>query len=216
MTDYKISDEDILKIDKLISIPSINERAIYLKKQADFIEKYPSKYSRFIFKLIMMSQTTGVMGYTYRSGTCAICNKGQQIIRFKSGKRKGEINRNKTWYKTMIDFQESFVLIKNSTPYGVCKECRTEGFDEELAKVLSSHEFKFQWNEHISPCPYKKDDKKICYSCKQEMWESEMGRSSTLFGDGSFPSICPHCGVESLLFGQIHRVTTEFRILEKE
>ena len=216
MESYVITDEDVLKIDEQVLVSSIRDRADFLRERTSFAEKHPSKYSDFIFKLIKIALKNGKMGYSLRPGTCTLCGKGENIIRYKSGMNKGEINFNKTWYSKMLDLEYNFVHIRNSTPSGVCEECRKNGFNKELVKVLSTLEYKFEWDNRITACPYVKDDKKICFKCGKEIWESEMGRTQKMLGSTTYPSTCPYCGAKSMPFGDTHHLTKEFRILEVE
>lgn len=215
MESYKIKDEDVLRIDGQVLVSSIRDRADFLRERTSFTEKHPSEYSNFIFKLIKIATKNGRMGYSFRPGTCALCEKGENIVRYKSGTKKGEINFNKSWHSKMLDLEYKFIRIRDSTPSGVCEECRKGGFDEDLAKVLSTLEFKFEWDSKITPCPYIKDDKKFCFRCGKEIWESEMGRTQKMLGSGTYPSTCPHCYAESVPFGENHQSTKEFRILKK-
>ena len=209
----EISDTDILKISELVESTEIKERALYLRQREEFIKRFPSKWANFLFEIITIAQKEGRMGYSLRAGTCTICGEGSHIPVFKSGYRKGEKNRDKQWYDRMVDFRESFVTIQNYTPYGVCKKCLDEGLEAELSKILSTKDFKFEW-KYLSPCPYKKDDLRICFSCNKEMYESEMGTERTIMGDGWYPATCPHCGAKSLFLGSSHKNTGKFRIIE--
>lgn len=215
MTVYNLSDKDIVRIDGFLHIPQIRERANFLRRRLIFAEKYPGKYSEFISEIVDLAEQNGVMGYDFRPGECALCGSGKTTVEYKSGLRKGEINPNRTRYSRMLDLKHSFVRTKFYTPYGVCNYCREHGFNDELAKILSTLEFKFEWNNEITPCPYKKDKKSICFNCEKEMWESEMDRSPTMFGRGTYPSICPHCGAEALGLGSSHKSTDKWRIIEK-
>ena len=213
---FEISDEDILRIDNIVSSEAVKDRAAYLRKCAVFAEKYKDKHSKSLFGIIELAEKNGIMGYSFRSGTCSICGKGENIVRFKSGMKKGEVNRNKTWYSKMLDFKDSFIRTKDHTPYGICEECRENGFDDLLKDTLLTGDFKFEWNDKIVPCPYEKDEKKICFECKEPMWESEMGMLERVFDISTYPGICPHCGAESVPFGNSHKLTEEFRIIEKK
>ncbi|MCK4668279.1 hypothetical protein KAU33_16120 [Candidatus Dependentiae bacterium] len=209
-----IKKEEGLKINEQSLVESIRNRAEFLRERASFKEKYPSKYSDFIFKLIKIAIKNGKMGYSFRAGTCTLCGKGENIVRYKSGMNEGYINFDKTWYSKMLDLEYNFVHIKNSTPSGICEECRKSGFDEELRKVLSTLEFKFEWDNKITPCPYVKDTKMICSNCDKEMWESEMGKERRILGSTTYPSTCPHCNAKSVPFGETHQSTKEFRIIK--
>ncbi|MCK5012970.1 MAG: hypothetical protein KAS66_04055 [Candidatus Omnitrophica bacterium] len=217
MTQFELSDEDVLKIDKFLSNEAIKERAVFLRKRAVFTDQYKNKDSNFLFEIIELAKKNGIMGYSFRSGTCAICGSGKNYIKFKSGMRKGEINHNKTWYSTVLDYRKSFVRVKDYTPFGVCEECRENGFDDLLKRTLLTGDFKFEWNDKIVPCPYEKDEKKICFKCEKSMWESEMSRSQKMFASHStYASTCPHCGAVAMPFGASHDITEDFRIIEKK
>ena len=216
MASFEISDEDILKIDKMVSSEAIKERAFYLRKRAVFTEKYRGEHSDFLFSIIELAEKNGIMGYSFRNGTCAICGKGKNIVRYKSGMKKGEVNPNKTWYFKMLDYKDAFIRTQNYTPFGVCEECRENGFDDLLKRTLLTGDFKFEWNDKIVPCPYEKDEKKICFECKKPMWESEMSRTQKMFDSSTYASTCPHCGAVAMPFGNSHKLTEEFRIIEKK
>ena len=217
MASFEISDEDILKIDKMVSSEAIKERAFYLRKRAVFTEKYRGEHSDFLFSIIELAEKNGIMGYSFRNGTCAICGKGKNIVRYKSGMKKGEVNPNKTWYSKMLDYKSNFVYISDYTPFGVCEECRENGFVDLLKRTLLTGDFKFEWNDKIVSCPYEKDEKRICFECKKPMWESEMDRTQKMFASSStYPSTCPHCGAVAMPFGASHDITEDFRIIEKK
>lgn len=213
---FEINDEDILKIDGIVSSEAVKVRAFYLRKRAVFAEKYKGRYSDFLFSIIELAEKNGIMGYSFRPGTCAICGKGENIIRFKSGRRKGEVNPNKTWYSTMLDYKSAFIRTQDFTPFGVCEECRENGFDDLLKRTLLTGDFKFEWNDKIVPCPHERDEKKICFECKEPMWESEMSRTQRTFASSTYASTCLHCGAVSMPFGNSHVLTEDFRIIEKK
>ena len=210
-----IKKEKGLKIDDQLLVDSIRNRADFLRESASFAEKYPSKYSDFIFKLIKIATKNGKMGYSFMPGTCALCEKGENIVRHTSGKRKGWRDFDKSWYSKMLNLEYNFVNIRNSTPSGVCEECRKGGFDDELKKVLSTLDFKFEWDSRITPCPYLKDTRMICPNCDKEMWESErIGKTQTILGNIVYPRTCPYCGVESTPLVSSHHLSKEFRIIK--
>ena len=213
---FEIKDEDVLKIDDQLLVRSIRDRADFLRERTSFAEKHPSKYSDFIFKIIKIAIKNGKMEYFFRPGICTLCGKGENIIRYKSGINKGDINFEKTWYSKMLDLEYNIVHIRNSTPSGVCEDCRKSGFDKELAKVLSTLEFEFEWDEKITPCPYVKDNKIMCFKCGKEIWESEMGKTQTASGDVTYLNKCPYCGTKAIPFVSTHTMVKRFRIIKKD
>lgn len=106
---------------------------------------------------------------------------------------------------------------------GICRDCWFNVYLPKLVNFIIENDLPIEIQKNdIAETKYKKDDIRICYSCGEKMYESEMGRRTTLMGDGTYASKCPKCGAESLLFGNSHKITDEFtmrkitKIKEKE
>lgn len=100
---------------------------------------------------------------------------------------------------------------------GICKDCWFKVYLPKLIDYIISNDLPIEIQKNdIAETKYKKDSAYICHKCGKKMYESEMVKSRTLIGDGYYPSKCPKCGAESLLFGNIHKLTDEFRMVKCE
>lgn len=109
--------------------------------------------------------------------------------------------------------EEIFDLIRHGMYKGqLYIDVIDQEFIDELADVLSTHEYKFEWPEEIVPCPFKRDALMQCYRCQEYAWESEM---KTQIGP-STEMKCPHCDALSKPIGRRHKRYEKFRIIDKE
>ena len=63
---------------------------------------------------------------------------------------------------------------------------------------------------------YKKDNVRICFRCKKEMYESEMTQRPFVMGSGTYPAVCPHCKAEASPFDRSHKFTDKFRMIKAQ
>lgn len=149
--------------------------------------------------------------------SCPICDKNAGYRAYpRRGRyhRKGEPDYDHPKYFDGVAFNEGFIIFKGMGD--ICGECENKyNLIHGLIDYILENDLKIQIqkNTHKST-KYIKDDGRVCFSCKAEMFESEMGRNHTLMGNGTYPSKCPKCGAESLPFGRTHE-TKGFRMIMK-
>lgn len=149
--------------------------------------------------------------------SCSYCDKKYDYYTYpRSGRyhRKGDKNHNKPKYYSGLAFNESCVITQG---YGdMCYEC-AERYDviHKLIDYIIDNDLKVQIQDNdYKPSKYLKDNIRICFECGKEMRESEMGKLSTLMGDGYYKGKCHHCGAEELPIGRSHKSTNKFDFVE--
>lgn len=130
---------------------------------------------------------------------CPVCERDRGYVKYKSGPRRGQPNYDKRLYLPAIELVHSFVRMEGLLNVGACTECM-----EQLKPALIEQlrDVRAQLPPQLQPegAPtYRRLD---VYECKCG-WtgpESEMGRETTILGDGTFPSTCPVCANRRGLF----------------
>lgn len=167
-------------------------------------------------EIIRRSEEQGKLTWTFKQvRTCSYCeDKPYDYYRYpRSGRyhNKDDKNFDKPKYYSGIKFNEGFVTIQGSGD--MCSECcEKHNVLHQLIDYILDNDLKveIQKNEYRDS-KYLKDDIKICYNCEHEMVESEMGKETTVMGDGYYPCYCPECGSGSKLFGKNHKSTNKFK-----
>lgn len=170
-----------------------------------------------INKALAEAMSLGKLTWRYKQiSNCSYCEKQRGYNTYTRNSRyhrKGEKNYDSPKYYSGIKFNEGFVTIQG---YGdMCTEC-FEKYKHQLIDYILDNDLpiEIQKNDY-KPTKYIKDPIKICYKCNEEVCESEMGLRRTMMGDGYYPSRCPHCGAESLAFGNSHKTTDKFKMVLK-
>lgn len=125
--------------------------------------------------------------------------------------RKGDIDYDRPYSYIGVKPFQGFVVFQGLP--GVCLECWMDKYLPKIVKYIVDNDLpvELQMNA-IAGTKWKKDKMKICYDCGKEMYESEMKRSDTLFGNGTYPSDCPYCGAHGG-FARSHKQTDKFRMI---
>lgn len=99
---------------------------------------------------------------------------------------------------------------------GMCAECWQKNYLPKIIRYILDNGLpvEIQRND-IAPTRYKRDLERECFDCGKTMYESEMGESLRLMGDGYYKSKCPHCGAEATIFTS-HNQTGKFRMITAE
>lgn len=166
-------------------------------------------------EVLLASTVRGTFAYRFEQiRSCPYCDKGYSYHTYAKNSRshkKGDDDTSKPMYYLGVVFNEGFIVMGG---YGdICQECcEKHTVIERLIKKILDDDLKIELLGHKNT-RYKKDDMCVCYSCGNEMYESEMGRSPCLMGGGTYPSTCPKCGTVSLLFGRLHKTTNRFRMV---
>lgn len=145
---------------------------------------------------------------------CKYCDKKYDYYEYKSTTkyhRKGEKNHEKPVRYAGIKFVSSNVLFSGTAD--ICMDCAKKyNVVERTYKYIVDKNMPIEIQIFGYTTKYKKDDMQICKNCNKEIYESEMGRSPTIFDGGSYPSTCPYCKSEST-FGNHHQYTNKYRMI---
>lgn len=209
MASYTLTDDELLLLDGKCS--STIQCEIDKAKQRKQLHSDPV-----VAAVLLQSISLGTfeMRWMHDMRYCSkCCSSAGYAKHTRNGKyhRKGDDNRKSPLSMTGVRINPGFVTIQGHGDW--CKKCEqknnwTATIIEEILQRKLPVEL-LRDNRTL----FKKDDKRICFKCKEPMYESEMTRRRTIMGDGSYPAGCPKCGTESLLFGRQHESTREFRML---
>lgn len=207
--DIKLSFKELELIDGKVS------------EDAQKVIELARKENSFGFSLVVMneilrkSEENGLLNWRYKEiDNCSYCDdKPRDYYTYpRSGKyhRKGEKNYSKPKYYSGVKFNEGFVTIQGQGD--MCLECcEKHNVIKQLIDYILDNDLKIQIQKNdYKDSKYLKDDIRICYNCETEMKESEMGKSSTMMGDGNYPSTCPKCEAKGSAFGKSHITTNKF------
>jgi hypothetical protein len=205
-----------LKIDELMILDG------KVSEKAQCVINVAKKESSYGFNMPVMNEVIkkaeeiGKLTWTYKQiKSCNYCSdKKYDYHRYpRSGKyhNKGDKNYNKPKYYSGIKFNEGFVTIQGSGD--MCRECcESNKVIQQLIDYVLDNDLKVEIQKNdYKDGKYLKDPIQICYSCEYEMTESEMGRNSTMIGDGTYPSTCPKCDAKASAFGNSHKTTNKFK-----
>lgn len=139
--------------------------------------------------------------------TCSYCDKTYDYARYKRNSRyhnAGDVKLDKPIYYRGVKF--------NSGKHDMCMDCcEKHHVIETLVHHIVDKDMKIEVQKNnFVQSKYIKDSIRICYKCKEEMKESEMGREPSLLGGGTYPATCPHCEAKSVPLGNSHHVTLKF------
>lgn len=207
MAMYELTDTEILLLDGKVN-KEVQDKIDFIKR-AKFHSENPV-----IAKIIENSLQLGTFKADRESiRYCGLCKSGYKYEKHtRNGKyhKKGDFNLKKPIYINGWKINRGFISIANMGDF--CDECNKKD------NIISS--VKFIILEKNLPIEllrdkdtkFKKDDKRICFNCKEPMFESEMSQSPTMMGNGYYPAGCPKCKAESVFFGPSHKTTDEFRM----
>lgn len=85
------------------------------------------------------------------------------------------------------------VFIVEGLP-GICYDCWKNTYLPLIVRFIHDNNLPIQTNDpEIAPTRWKKDVIRECAKCGKKAPTSKWGRSRTIFGNGTYPSTCPHC-----------------------
>ena len=212
--DVSLTTDELLLIDGKVS-----------KKAQEVIEKAKQEKSvgfdiDLLNEVIVASTKRGRLTWTFKQiRHCDFCDKKRKYAGYTRTTRwhtKGDPNYDRPIYYGGVAFNQGFITIKGRGD--MCQSCfsKMEVLKKLIDYILDNDlKIEIQKNDY-KDTRYKVDDLRICYQCKKEMYESEMGRRHALMGQGTYPSECPHCGAKSIPFGRSHEVTTKHRMIKVE
>ena len=126
---------------------------------------------------------------------CSYCKSSPnpRHVPYKSGPRKGQPNWDKPRYLKGFEFAHRFVRVRHHVAVGGCQVCVSEAMPyliEELVGVPV--QLPPQLHKYGTP-RYVKYPHRSC-TCGWTGHEGQMGRLTTMLGDGTYPATCPSCG----------------------
>ena len=134
-----------------------------------------------------------------RLGYCPLCKSAGGYAPYKSGPKRGTPNYAKPRSLAGVEMQHRSVTVtfggQSSIGVGACAACVEKMLPLIRAGLRSvAAEIPEQLREPGAPA-LRRFDRRRCKGCGWTGHEGEMGRVATLFFNGSFPGICPSCGV---------------------
>lgn len=159
-------------------------------------------------EILRKAEETGKLTWKFKSiRSCSHCDKKYAYAKYpRSGRyhNKGDSNWDKPIHYQGVKFNEGGVTVAGSGD--MCADCfKKHNVLDQLIHYILDNDLKIHIQKNdIGTTKYLKDDVRVCFECKEEMLESEMGRERTMMGDGTYAATCPHCGAKSLPFGRTH------------
>jgi len=199
--------DELLKLDGLVN--EIAQAVIDVaKKEAGYGFSIPV-----MNEILRKSEETGKLTWMFKNiRSCDYCDKKRAYAKHSRSSRyhrKGDDNTKYPLNYPGVKFNEGCVVFEG---YGdMCQSCmKSNRVMEVMIDYVLDHDLKIQIQKNdYKATRYTLDKIRTCYNCKLEMQESQLGREATLFGDGSFPSSCPHCKAKSGFFGPNHGFTNK-------
>jgi hypothetical protein len=167
-------------------------------------------------EILRASETNGKLTWRYKDiRSCPLCDKKYSYHTYSRSSRnhyKGETNYDSPMYYWGLAFNEGFVTIQGHGDF--CGECdKTKELTHKLIDYILDNDLKIEIQKNdYKPTRYKYDPLRICFQCKEEIYESEMGDLPALMG-GYYKGKCPKCSAESRAFGKSHEITNKFRLI---
>jgi len=169
-----------------------------VSKEAQEVVDTAKKEAGYGFELPVMNrilreaEERGELTWTWKEiRSCPYCDKHYTYHPYvTNGKyaRKGEPNYSRPKYYRGVQFNVGFISFQGHGD--MCIDCLKEKrVLERLIDYILDHDLEIE--------------------IQQEMRASEMGKKPAMFGSGSYPAICPHCGAESMLF-RGHKTTDKW------
>lgn len=156
---------------------------------------------------------------TYKRGRkCRICGTGGgywPYTRSSRCHRRGDPNFDRPKLIEGVDFDTSFVTIKDSIRLGCCREC-FEKHRETIVDALK--DVRAELPERLTgKLPrYRQYKNRKCTKCGWEGHEGEMGRVLALIGSGTVPAKCPKCKVVKGIFGREIDIADGYTLVDME
>ena len=171
-----------------------------------------------IGEVLRKSEEKGKLTWGHkRIRSCPYCDKKYDYVQYPRNSAthsKGDKNYDKPIYYNGIEFHPGIVNVIGVGD--ICTDCAAKYhvLQSAIDYILDNDlRVEIQKNDYRDS-EYFYDEESECFKCHQPMWESEMGRSRTVFDNGTYPSTCPHCGAESKMFGSSHKTTKNFRLVK--
>ena len=122
--------------------------------------------------------------------------------------RKGDTNYDKPYRYSGVLINPGFVVMTGLP--GICSECWSKTYQPKIINYIIENNLPIQiCDNDIAKTRWKKDVVRECAKCGKKALTSKWGKSRTLFGDGFYPSNCPHCDAYNSSI-----ITNEFVMVE--
>lgn len=176
-----------------------------------------------INEIIRNAKKAGKLTWSRKSiRYCSHCKQSAGYAKYtRNGRyhRKGEPNHKRPLTFSGFKFNPGFITIKRHGDCCATCEKKHKVIENAIGYIINNNlqiQLPAYTNRYVEGITsrWQKDPIRICFKCKKEAYESEMGKSRTLMNDGYYPSKCPHCKAESTPFGRSHKSTDKFRMIE--
>lgn len=177
--------------------------------------KYPSlppAIAGLVGDVVSHAQENGRLAFLGRhTRWCALCGKSPEPLRYRSGRRRGQIKDHGRLFGR--EFRDAFVRVENHISLGGCAECieaarpalvaELESVRAEIPQALTGHAPRWtRW------------PRRHCTKCEWEGHEGQMGLLSTVMGDGRYRGSCPSCGAQNTLFNTVVELRDGHEVVE--
>jgi len=200
----ELTADELLRLDGVVSdevqggINKVKD-AIALRAESSLSESQ----AVMVVEILQIAREKGKLGYISTPiRRCECCGRegGYHTVRRSTRyKRKGEKDWDSPITFTGYELSDACVRVQHHLTAGYCQYCRPV-VEPVLLKRLADIPVQVpKW----WPAPLQKWARAQHYECTVCGWkghEGEMGRSTTLMGDGSYASTCPNCKAQNLLF----------------
>ena len=127
--------------------------------------------------------------------SCKCCDKKSGYTRYSRSSRwhrKGDINYDKPIRYSGVLINPGVIVVEGLP--GICWDCWKKTYLPKIVNYIHDNNLPIQTNDNdIAPTRWKKDVVRECANCGTKSLTSTWGRSHTIFGNGTYPSTCPHC-----------------------
>jgi hypothetical protein len=165
----------------------------------------PHGLAGLIANIVTEASQTGVVTFRpERVRYCTWCKKDGGYYIYKKGYQKGRANYDKPLYFGAVEFAVRFVSVQNHVSVGACDGCiHTLLPDLKAALADVRAELPKRLQSEGAPL-WKRHDNMSCNACGWTGHAGEMGQIRALMGGGTYPGICPSCGVRNEPLGKSH------------
>ena len=197
MYDVMVTEEVLLSLDGKVS--EADQRIIDELKEMKNMENIEP----LVAKMVIRAKRTGEFYPQHANYVrCEKCGKlGYVQPKYERGFRKGEPNYNKKVWN-LPGWKTAGVSL--------CSDCGSTLLETVQQYIIEN---KLPVQISLSKTLYIKEHEKVCFQCKEPMWEFDMGLEMCLMGDGYYYATCHRCGAKSLFLGSNHSNTKNWRLV---
>ena len=198
-----LTDEELILLDGKCG-DKIQEKVEEAKKR--LAVQSDSEHHDIIAAIVVQAEKDGELRF-YRQyiSYCNLCGEGTTYPKYTKGRNKGRTNYDKPLqpYGVQIAYHSLCTACWNAIQPDLM--IALEDVKAEIPRYLTGYPPKYR-KEYLYQC-----------ECGWIGRSGLLGRSTTLMGDGSYPSTCPQCGAQNILFGPERiKLTAKFEVVENE